>query len=374
MKEKEILQKKLESKLQKKAGDIGAAIEKITATGQMIDDYVVDVNSLHFTNNEEKVVIVYPDHRGETQVNTIHDFAYNQFGQKFGVPADYLRTMARGEPWMRDVAVYTLNEHAANSSRDRFLLRTVAGQTRAALSDKYRRLNSMQIFLAFLTAAQQSGGTLMDAHDAETRAWMEVIHPEVVEFDTPLNGKNYAVFGARIRNSDFGHGSLELRSFMLNVRCLNGLVGETMMREIHMGGAIPENIIVSEETMIKDTEVRALMVRDAMKSIYSPRNKEAMISLIKGASSQEINITLETEKLPKLGVFKGEVEQLKTLLMNNKPSDGLKGAPTMWKFINGLTAVARDSEPERKRELENIAGTLLNSHSSQPCNIQHFLM
>jgi hypothetical protein len=161
---------------------------------------------------------------------------------------------------------------------------------------------------------------------------------------------------------------------MLNVRCLNGLVGETMMREIHMGGAIPENIIVSEETMIKDTEVRALMVRDAMKSIYSPRNKEAMISLIKGASSQEINITLETEKLPKLGVFKGEVEQLKTLLMNNKPSDGLKGAPTMWKFINGLTAVARDSEPERKRELENIAGTLLNSHSSQPCNIQHFLM
>jgi hypothetical protein len=270
-----------------------------------------------------------------------------------------LKRIVTGSDWEKGAAEVLLNTYAENVSRDRMLLRTVDNEVRAALSDRYRRLNSMRIFMAFLMGAHESGATLIDGHHADTRDFLEVIHPEVIEFDTENNGVNYAVFGSRIKNSDFGHGALELRSFMLNVRCLNGMVGETMLKEIHMGGSIPDTIEISEATVVKDTDARISLVNDAMKSMWSPRNTERMIEGIKGASSRIIDVKKETEKLPKMGLSQTEIDAFNTIMLNNRGDDGLQGDPTMWKFINGLTAVARDSEPERKRDLEEIAGKML---------------
>lgn len=93
--------------------------------------------------------------------------------------------------------------------------------------------------------------------------------------------------------------------------------------------------------------------------MYLPQNTERIIEKIKGASSREIDIKKETERLPKLGVTKMEVEAFENIMLNNNPENGLQGAPTMWKFANGLTALARDSEAERKRQLEKVVGSLL---------------
>lgn len=358
--EKAIMQNKLESMISKKAHDIGAVIERIGATGNMIDDDTVAVSNLQFSHQATgNVEVIYPDHEGNIIQSRIHDHAFAHLGSKFGIPRGFLKEMAHGEMWQKDLAAHTLSEFSSNVDRDRLLLRSVEGEVRAAVSDRYRRLNSMKIFMTFLQAAQATGSRLVDAYNGDTRAYMEVINPEVVEFDTPLNGKNYGVFGARIRNSDFGHGALELRSFMLNVACLNGMVGETQLHEVHLGGVIPENIEISNETVLKDTEARASLVADTMNSIYSLTNTERMIESIKGASSREIDIQEETKRLPKLGVSKMEVEAFTNVLLNNNPDDGVQGGPSMWKFVNGLTAVARDSKPERKRELEKIAGELL---------------
>jgi hypothetical protein len=186
-----------------------------------------------------------------------------------------------------------------------------------------------------------------------------VINPEIVEFDTPQNGRNYAVFGARIRNSDFGDGALDVRTFMLNVKCLNGLVGETMLRELHLGGRIPENIQISDDTMKKETAAKAGLVRDIMASVYHPDNVRKMIGKIENASARIIDIPAEIERLPKLGLTVGESQSVGKLLMENDPANGLDGSPTLWKLVNGMTAVARDARPERKRELEEIAGSML---------------
>jgi len=363
MSEKSIMEAKLNSMLSRKKHDIGAVVSHISQSGTMIDDYVVDVPDMRFgaTKSEQVngVYIQYPDHRGRMQTNTIHDNAYNQFGGKFGIPNGFLRNLAHGDEWQQNLAADLLREHAHNGGRNRMLLRTVGGQTRAALSDRYKRLNSLKIFLTFLQAAQQSNAVLVDAHNGETRAFMEIIHPEVIEFDTPLNGLNHVCFGARLRNSDFGHGALELSLYLLVLKCLNGQTGQSLLRAVHMGGEIPQNIEISDETVIKDTEAKASLVKDAMMSVYTPDNREKLIEAVKGASKVEIDVKKETEKLPKLGLSKAEVQEFERLMLNNSPEDGLVGAPTKWKLVNGLTAMARDSEPERKRELEKIAGEML---------------
>jgi hypothetical protein len=218
----------------------------------------------------------------------------------------------------------------------------------------------MEIFMAFLMAARNTGSVLVDAHAGETKGFLEVINPNIIEFDTPLNGRNYMAMGARVRNSDFGDGALEVYLFGLMVKCMNGLVGQSMLKEFHLGGKIPDNIQISEDTYKKDTAAKAALVGDIMKQVYLPETTNSMIEKIKGASAKQIDIIKEVEKLPKLGLSQVETEAVGRVLMENDPNNGLFGSPSLWKLVNGLTAVARESKPDRKRELEMIAGTMMN--------------
>jgi hypothetical protein len=56
MKEKQILQQKLETTLKNRARDIGQAIEHIQKQGTMIDDYVTPVKDIIFDTVDKKVV------------------------------------------------------------------------------------------------------------------------------------------------------------------------------------------------------------------------------------------------------------------------------------------------------------------------------
>lgn len=363
-----LLTTKLNSTLTSRSKPVAETIAKIERTGSMLDDFVKPVKELgfvrHMADGIVRMEFDYNDTVNNAMVEkrtslTLNDFAVGQIGDKFGVPQGYLRSLHNGTGWEKQLATTIMSEHAANITRERVLVRSIEGEVRGFLSDKYRRLNSMEIFVAFLMAAQQAGNVLVDAYSGETKGFLEVINPKIVEFDTPLNGRNYAAFGARIRNSDFGDGALEIRTFMINVQCMNGLVGQSMLKEFHLGGRIPENITISEDTYRKDTAAKAALVSDIMKQVYLPESTSAMIQKIEGASAKELDLTKAVEKLPKLGFTLTESEAVGRVLMANDPANGLEGSATLWKLVNGMTAVARDAEPARRRELELIAGEML---------------
>jgi hypothetical protein len=364
-----ILTRKLETYLSGKSKPVTEAIAKLERTGSLLDDYIKPVKDLgfvrHLADGNVRMNFEYLDEpQAGIMVPTkaslgLHQNAVSQIGEKFGVPPAYLRGLTFGTNWEKNLAVTIMQEHASNIAREKVLIRSVEGEARAVLSDRYRRLDSMRIFVAFLQGAQQIGSVLVDAHSGETKGFLEVINPKIVAFDTPLNGRNYACVGARIRNSDFGDGRLEVYLFALMVKCMNGLVGQTMLKEIHLGGRIPENIKISEDTYRKDTDAMAALVGDAMKQLASPDLTNGLITQIQDAAAVEVNLVKEVERLPKLGLTKTEAESVGKVLMENNPDNGLQGGATLWKLVNGLTAVARESKPERKRELEEIAGAML---------------
>lgn len=357
-----LLTAKLNSTLTARSKPVADAIAQIERTGSMLDDYVVPMPKLIYNKDmsDESVGLAFrPNEKSPILQFGLHRHAVGQIAEKLGVPSAYLRNLVGGDPWQRDLSVNIMQKHTDNNQRERVLVRTVDNEVRGFLSDKYRRLNSMEIFIAFLMAAQQYDNVLVDAHAGETKGFLEVINPNIVEFDTPLNGRNYAAFGARIRNSDFGDGALEVRTFMLNVKCMNGMVGQSMLKEFHLGGRIPENIRISEDTYKKDTAAKAALVSDIMRQVYNPENTEMMIRKIEGASAKAVDLIKEVEKLPKLGFTIGEADAVGKVLMNNDPNDGVEGGASLWKLVNGMTAVARDAAPERRRELEQIAGDML---------------
>lgn len=360
-KEYDLLKNKLDSEIQKRGKDIKATLAKIESDGTLLNDFVVPTNKLVFDNltTGGEVLIRGVNDGVVERTLTIGDYASGQIADKFGIPRQYLGKIITGEEWQRDLAVETLNTYAQNIKRERVLVREVDGQVRGFLSDSYRRLNSMQIFSSFLMASMDTGSVLIDGCSGETRNFLEVIKPEIISIPTPKNGMVFRVYGAQIRSSDFGNGALELRTMNMVVRCMNGLVTKSVLREIHLGRKLPDDLKISEETYRKDTDAMASLVKDAMNSVFSKEFIEEDIMRIQMASGIEVNFDTEIRRLPKLNVLDSEVEEVKALLMQNNPDDGMEGEPTLWKFAQALSAVARNKEGERKRDLQEIAGTMI---------------
>ena len=88
----------------------------------------------------------------------LHRNAVGQLAEKVAVPAKYLRELSEGAAWQRRLAAEILNQHSSWTERSRLLVRTVDDQVRGVLSDSYRRLNSVELVTAFLSAATAQGG------------------------------------------------------------------------------------------------------------------------------------------------------------------------------------------------------------------------
>lgn len=291
---------------------------------------------------------------------SLHPHAVGQLAEKMNIPSKYLRQLSEGTEWQRQLATQILNEHSGWTERTRVLVRTVGNQVRGVLSDSYRRLNSEQILTAFLTEAMSQGAVPCDAYMSDTKIWVETILPEPISIPTELNGTVMVYMGARFSTSDYGDGAVDMRAYLLNGVCLNGMVRESLMKQVHLGSRLPDNLQFSERTYALDTETTMSATKDFTKNLYSRDNITRQAVMIQEASRVKVDFNDELKKLVKANkLLKSEGESVQKLLMNGNPEDGLSGGPSLWKLTQGLTAVAREMEPTRSRELHEISGELM---------------
>jgi hypothetical protein len=254
-----------------------------------------------------------------------------------------------------------MNRHAQESEPQRLLVRSVEDEVRGVLSDSYKRINSMTVFLAFLQAATEKEAKLYDAAIDETKSFIEVIVPEIVQIDTPNNGIVNMIMGAELRNSDFGDGRLNLRTYLMNVVCLNGMIGKKFMNEVHRGSRLPEDLDLSEKTYELESSAQASLVTDSMNHLFDRENMEKEMQRIVNASEQEIDFEKGIAQLKRSKHYgESELTLLSQKLMNNREEDGVQGKNTKWKFVQGLTAVANDANGTRRNELIEYASDLMN--------------
>ena len=195
---------------------------------------------------------------------------------------------------------------------------------------------------------------LLDAYSSESKDYFEVIHPKIIPVKTELNGTVFLSFGARLRHSNFGDGALELSTYNIQAICTNGMVTESKLRNVHLGQKLPDDIKLSEETFRLDGLAKASAIRDAIKDIFSKENLANDMARISRAGSIRVEYERELKKLPKMGMLENEIEILSNKLMTNSKEDGLIGEPSLWKFAQGIGAVAKEQEPQRKETLMKL--------------------
>lgn len=291
----------------------------------------------------------------------LHPNAVSQVAERMGIPTKYLRQLATGSTWEQQLAAYVLNEHSGWTQRSRVLVRSVGQEVRAILSDSYRRLNSVEIITAFVEEAAKQGAVIADAFMSDTKVWAETILPQPFTVPTAKNGDVIIFAGARFSTSDYGDGAVDMRTFLLNGACTNGMVRESIMKQVHLGSKLPDNLALSEETYALDTRTTVSAVRDLTAGLYSKDTIMRKAMEIQGASEIEVDFDHELRSLVKKGdLLKQEKAEVEKVLMRNDPNDGVQGGATLWKLTQAITAHARDLDPQRSRELHEISGALLN--------------
>lgn len=353
--EKQILQDKVTNLLERKQASNVSILERIERDNSMLQDFVLPLG--------EKSPITFEANGSikmsfEGEQYSLHNNGLIQLAEKFGVPQKYLKYL-NGTEWGRQLAQKVLTEHKLNIARQRVLVRTVGNEARAVLSDKYRRLNSDQIYESFITESKNAGAYIYDAQYNDTKSYISTIIPQVFEVPTENNGTVFSVFGARIANSDFGDGALDVRAFQMNCVCLNGMVSETQLKQIHLGRRLPDNLNFSKKTYELDTSAMASAVKDIMKSVLSVDRIKQSAESIKAASSQLIDVEQEIKKLPRMGMLKNEVEQVERKLLQGSTEEGIQGKLSKWKLSQAITAVSNDIGDRRKQELDELAGQLI---------------
>lgn len=361
----EVVINKVQRMIDGKAVGVQATMERLVNEGKIQQDYIAPLGvNLRAKNHAPVITFSANGHLNLEMPEghfSLHDNAVMQLADRMGVPSRYLRSLAAGDEWARQLAAHLLNEHSSWTERSRVLIRAVGTQVRGILSDSYRRLNSVEILTAFVQEAAGQGAVISDAYMNDTKVWAETILPQPLEIPTANNGTVVIFAGARFSTSDYGNGSVDMRAFLLNGACLNGMVRESVMKQVHLGSKLPENLKLSEQTYALDTQTTVSAVKDLTKGLFSRDNLMRKALEIQGASEMIVDLDNEVKKLTKDSrLLKSEGEAVQKLLLQNNPDDGVSGAPSLWKLTQAITAHARELTPERSRELHEISGALMN--------------
>lgn len=368
----DLVEERIAHKLKMGASNAVAAMTRLREEGKISQDFIFEVgterkgistNIEFYPNDLGRIGATFHVPNQGSREYTINKHAIRQVAEKLKIPGQYLTNLLFGEKWQSSLAYEILNTHNGWTERNKVLVRSVGSEVRAFLSDQYRRLDSQKIFGTHVDEVYKNGGQLADGWMDDTRLMVETLLPKPIQINTELNGIILLAFGTRLSSSDYGDGALELRSFVMQGICLNGLVRESVLRAVHLGSRLPSTLGLSEETYESDSKTTALAIRDLTKNLYSSDVIKTRMLEIKAASEMSIDPARELKNLTAVQkLLKGEADEIGQLLMRNNPDDGLQGDATLWKLTQGITSFANreDISDRRRNELQELAGNLFD--------------
>ncbi len=295
----------------------------------------------------------------------VHDNAWSQLGSIWKIPGSFLRDgICSQDTWRNEPMRAVLNGYAGNHEQKVVLMRTVNGQVRAILSDQYRRMDTVQVFNAFIQNGRHLGYEFCDGRMDDLRSSLTAIRPEVVEVPIGAGYEPlYLAFGARIKTSDFGQGSLEVSGYYMQGACLNGVVIENKLRSVHLGAKITDEDIISLRTVKKQTEAAVSAVHDVSKYIFSNEFRENTVRSIQRAANMEVDMEKEVTTLKKFTITEEEAQRISSLIIGGRYEDGMAVPASVWKCSQAISAIAREDDGSRGLELQEIAGNYLQTRT-----------
>jgi hypothetical protein len=288
---------------------------------------------------------------------TLHKNALDQVAERAGIPGIYVNRLLE-KPYGRQLLVENLTTIFDEEENQKFLVRSVDTQVRGILSDSFRRMDSGPILEAFAEAIHGVGAVPIEGIGGDLRWAVKAILPMVFQPATKKGNEELIAFGVQLSNSDFGRGALGLNAFMTRIVCTNYATLQQVLRQVHLGRRLGDEIEFSQETYEADTKTQVLAVRDMVKDALAPAKINALVGRIGEALDTRIDTKSVWGELPKFGLLKGEVDKIRETFTNGDVEQ-LPPGNTQARLANAISWFAKSALPERRLELEQIAGQVL---------------
>jgi hypothetical protein len=317
-------------------------------------DYVADTRRAGFYAREDglfDLTLDLPDGMVEARVN---DNAHQQIGGRLGIPRKYYTRMAADAP---ELLVSNVR-HWFTSEPEQRMFRTLGGDLRAVLSNRYRRLDNVDLLEHIYPELAKIDGleffvTSLTPEKMFIRATLPRLTAEIKKGDA-------VQAGVEISNSEIGHGSLQVKPYILRLVCLNGMTTQVALRKYHTGARIEESEdmlgIFRDETLKQDDKVLFMKAADLVRaSLTEVSFNQIVQQLREAADTDPIQAPVAAVQVlsQKLDLTEDEGQSVLSFLASG-------GDLTQWGAVNALTEAAKDAETfGRLAELEAKAGVLV---------------
>jgi hypothetical protein len=343
-------QERIASLVEKGKSRVGFVIDKIL--GEIPVDRLVPAREFNFVPD----LPVSLEFRGAAR-QTLHRHALTQAAEIAKVPMAYVDHLTKiSEP---ELLAHNFNE-LFRRSPNRHLVRSVDDHARAIVSDRFRRIDSRPTVEALLGTFAEVGLAPYEGRFLETKVEIQAIYPKLY---SPFPGELCA-FGLSYRNSDYGDGSFAIRAFILRPACANGLVVENLLREVHNGKRLAEDITYAEETYLADGKATALAARDVVRNALSPAKIEEQLLRLKAAHETKVSPKGAEDALRRRGLT---VEESKKVAGHFESPDIVTLPPShsVLRMSNAISWLANTTTSKtRAQELQDIAGNWLATRTA----------
>ena len=287
--------------------------------------------------------------------------ARRQLADKLNIPYAYFERMRENQPALLDRNVNTWLQ----SEPDRRLLRTLDGQVRAVLSDRYRRLDNYDLAVHVLPILKGLPELRFESVElTETRMYIKCVTPQL-KFE--MAPGDIVQAGIAISNSEVGQGTLSVQPLLYRLVCRNGLiVADRALRKTHVGRSLAQDdegvTVYQDDTLQADDKAFFLKVRDVVQAAVSE------VTFRQAAAKMQRTMGIKLVGDP---VHSVEVLAQRYTLNEAERSGVLRhlvagGDLSGYGLVNAVTHFSQEVEDyDRATEFEALGGKLIELSTSE---------
>ncbi len=234
------------------------------------------------------------------------------------------------------------------------MIRTIDGRARAFLSNRYRRIDNIDIAQMTLPIIQEIPDAIYESCNlSDDYMFIKVVNPKLTAEVVPWD---IVQAGVVISNSETGQGAVCVQPLIYRLVCSNGMtVNEARTRRNHIGrvSSADENLLIySKETLEADDKAFTMKVQDTVRAAVDEAWFARIVDTLRDSTDKKLN-TADIPSVVKLasssfGITEAESNGVFQHLIQDADY-------TLYGLANAVTRYSQDVESyDRASKLEEI--------------------
>ena len=331
--------------------------QEIIRQSQAKVDYLVNTSRIVMEGEDDRPKLHLRGDDGADLLGAldIQQTAHRQMGAYLGIPQKYYDRMLTEDVGL---LAYNVNRWFQREPEQR-MIRTIDGRARAFLSNRYHRIDNLDIarvtlpIIAEIPDARYESCQLTDDF-----LYIKVVSPRLIAEVTP---GDIVQGGVLISNSETGLGAVNVQPLVYRLVCRNGMVvNDARARRRHVGRAeITEDDfqIYSQETLAADDKAFIMKLQDTVRAAVT----EARFAQTVNKMRESKEVKLDTSALPavvklassRFGITEDESKGVFQHLIEDADY-------TLFGLANAVTRHSQDVESyDRATKLEEIGYSIM---------------